>query len=362
MALARRGQEGPSAFEGEGVARGPVVREASALEAYNVPLFEIPPMLDVRSAAEFAGSHVFCTVSAPQEDGPEEARLLERILEHDENWGWCLEHPFFVVYDDATRERAEWLVGVLRGAVLQYAAPRRSEDRENTAEAYTADRGTKLLRRLADQCRQILYLRHDAFQQHFPFCCAAGAGFASEGLFEKLGPLPRCAFLQPRVFAAGRQVKLTTELLQMLGVTHVVVNSDSWDAMDGTSGGGGTVLERPKDTPGVRYLKCEVPEEGDDPDIPEVLQGAAKFLASCAAEGGVGLVKMHGQSRSLSVLCAFLIVARGFSVDAAWRSLEEARIQFDSKLVWWEALRALAGQRRALQNAATAPSGVAASP
>lgn len=310
---------------------GPHIREASAIEAYNVPLFEVPPMLDVRSRDDFLKSHVLCAVSIPLEDGPDEIRLLQRILDHDDEWSWCLQHPFFIVYDEATRGRAEWLAGVLRKVALQHAG---------SEEVDAEDRGGQLLRRLARQCQQLLFLAHQEFEEHFAFCCVGGENFASIGLFQDLGPLPRCALLKPRVFLGGRQVWLTPKLMSFIGVTHVAVNGDAWDAMNGTSGGG-SQFERPVDVQGVRYLKCDVPDCEEDPDIPQVLAGVAQFLSTCAEEGGVSLVRIHGQSRSASAICAFLMLARRISVQVAWEAVQRAGVRLDERLVWWSALRSL---------------------
>lgn len=331
--LARPLAEAPGAS-----AEGPGVREAAAIEAYNVPLFEVPPMLDVRSRDEFLKSHVVCAVSTPAEDGLDEAKLLSRILEHDDSWGWCLQHPFFVVYDETTRSRAEWLGSVLRKVVLQYQA----EDCPMQGEDSTASRSFRLLRRLACQCKQILLLSYRDFEDSFAFCCTGGDNFSvSTRIFEEFGPLPRCALLQPRVFLAGRNVQMKPQLLAALGVTHVAVNGDAWDVMDGTSGGR-SQFERSEDLQGVRYLKCDIPDRDDDPDIPQVLLGVAQFLISCADEGGSALVRIHGQSRTASAICAFVMIARGLSVEVAWRVVEEAGITIDKNLVWWGALQAVA--------------------
>mmetsp|Transcript_64353 Transcript_64353/g.140099 ORF Transcript_64353/g.140099 Transcript_64353/m.140099 type:complete len:93 (+) Transcript_64353:2-280(+) len=85
--------------------------------------------------------------------------------------------------------------------------------------------------------------------------------------------------------------------------------------------------------------------------MPRVLEGAARFLMSCEALGGVGLVRLHGQSRSAAVLCAFLIVSRGLSVDQAWSRFQEAKIEVDPALVMWDALRHLPASVRAIQDA-----------
>jgi len=329
----------PPSYTSGGVAEGPQIREASAIEAYNVPLFEVPPMLDVRARSTFLQSHVVCAVSIPAEDGPNEAQLLQRILDHDEEWGWCLQHPFFVVYDTSTRSRAEWLAETLRKVVFQYSQLPEGSSKEES-------RSIQLLRRLARQCKQVLFLDQAAFESNFAFCCTGGDDFsASTSFFDQVGPLPRCALPQPRIFLAGRQVFFKPALLSTLGVTHVVVNGDSWDVMDGTSGGG-SQFDRPGDVEGIRYLKCDIPDRDDDPDLPQVLIGVAQFLAACAQEGGVALVRLHGQSRSASAICAFVMLARQLSVQAAWRLVEEAGMRLDARLVWWEALGKIADSTR----------------
>uniref|UniRef100_A0A7S4V5H9 Uncharacterized protein n=1 Tax=Alexandrium monilatum TaxID=311494 RepID=A0A7S4V5H9_9DINO len=336
----------PSAKRAREVVRGSVeVRAATALEVFNVPLFEVPPMLDVRSSAAYAREHVVCAVSTPAEDGLSTECLFQRILDHDDIWGWLLQFPVVVVYDGDSEDRASWLVDTLCGAITDRAAVRGFEGADNTE---------RLLRRLAFQCQQILLLKHKDFSQAFGFACASGCDWTCADFFEQHGPLPRCALLQPRVYLAGRQVRPTAGMLQLLGVSRVAVNADAWDVMDGTSGGGGNELQdRPEDAPGVLYLKCEVADRDDDPDILRVLQGAAQFLAAGAAIGGVGLVRLHGQSRSASVVCALVMLSRGLSVDAAWALFEEAGIRVDTRLVWWDALRRLP-TARALEDAPAA--------
>mmetsp|Transcript_132946 Transcript_132946/g.231050 ORF Transcript_132946/g.231050 Transcript_132946/m.231050 type:complete len:349 (-) Transcript_132946:299-1345(-) len=327
----------------------PHVREATALEAFNAPLFEVPPMIDVRGTADFLKSHVMCAVSAPAEDGLEKPRLLQRILEHDEEFGWCLEIPlFFAVYDEVTRARASWLASILQGTVAAHAE---HEGAEGTSQA------DKLLRRVASGCREILLLQHNDFAEAFGFCCSSGSEFAAPQFFDRVGSLPRCAFTKPRIYLAGRPVKLTPELLATLGVSHVVVNADSWDVMDSTSGGGALgpgLQDRPKDVQGLLYLKCEVPDNSDDPDIPKVLEGVARFLATCAAQGGVSLVRIHGQSRSASALCAFLMLTQGLSPQDALQTLQKAAIKVDAQLVWWDALQQLPALFMAIEDGAAA--------
>jgi len=316
---------------------GPLVRDATSLEAFNTPLFEIPPMLDVRSHFDFIQSHVVCAVSAPAEDGFDEPTLLQRILDHDDIFGWCLQHPFYIVHDDRTLDRAEWLANVLCRAVVMHADMNLADD---------ASRAERLLRRVGCQCRKVLFLRHGDFAQTFGFCCARGHEWDAAPFFDRLGALPRCALLHPRVYLAGRQVKLTHALLSSLRVTHVVVNADAFDVMDHTSGGGGSdvhgmPVDRSDDVPGLCYLKCEIPDHEADPDILPVLAGAARFLATCATQGGIGLVQMHGQSRSASLVCAFLMLTQGLTPEGAWRVVEEARIELDPNLLWWNALQKL---------------------
>merc|ERR1712217_735140 len=154
---------------------------------------------------------------------------------------------------------------------------------------------------------------------------------------------------------AGRQVTLTPELLRTLGVSHVVVNADAFDVMDKTSGGNGNQIlpERSEDVVGLQYLKCDVCDRNDDPSLPHVLEGAARFLKTCAENGGVALVRMHGQARSVSVVCAFLMLMHDVSVDAAWKIVQEARFQLDPNLVLWDALRSLRSSTKAITNEAT---------
>lgn len=332
---------------GESLER-PWVREATALEIFNIPLFEIPPMLDVRALEQFGRSHIVCAVPVPAEDGPDALRLFQRILDHDHEWGWLLQFPVVVIYDEQTRERASWLVGALR-SVIQVRAGLDGFEGADCAE--------RLLRRLAFQCREILLLKHAEFAETFRCCCLDGLDWKGSSWFDRFGPLPRCALLRPRIYIAGRQVQLTQELLMTLGVTHAVVNADAWDAMDGTSGGGGTqppTSGRAVDVPGVHYLKCGVPEWEDDADVPHVLDGAARFLSACDAEGGVGLVRMHGQSCSLTVVCAFLVVARGLTVETSWQIIRKACIRADERLVWWGPLRKLMPWAHAITNCSSA--------
>lgn len=320
----------------------PAVQDASPLEVYNIPLFEIPPLLDVRAHARFCDSHIVCAVSVPAEDGADQAKLFQRILDHDESWGWCLQHPFTIVYDEDSQERAEWLVKLLCQTV---------QARANMSGFEGADSQEQLLRRLAFQCKRLLLIHHDDFKSAFGFCCTSGPTWTATEFFDRLGPLPRCALLQPRIFVGGRQTKFSPQLLQELGVSRVVVNGDYQDIIDGTSGGasagasGRTVdaaiafADRPLDVDGIRYLKCDVADVDEDPDLPRILEGAADFLAACLTDGSAGLVRVHGQSRSASVVVALLRLTRQSSVDGAWEILKNSGIRLDDRLVWWKALR-----------------------
>jgi hypothetical protein len=309
-------------------------------------------MLDVRSSADFAHSHIVSALSVPAEDGLDAPRLFQRILDHDEEWGWQMQFPFVVVFDEATCERANWLVSELRAAI---------SDRADAKDFEGADRPERLLRRLAFQCQQILLLRHSNFVSAFGSCCTDGNEWKAAAFFDKLGPLPRCGLLHPRIYVAGRQVMLSADLIATLGVTHAVVNADALDAMDGTSGGGSQrpFTERAADVHGVRYLKCAISEnqqDADEVDMPRVFEGAAQFLAACSAEGGVGLVRMHGQSCSAGVVCAFLVSTWGLTVESAWRKVQEACIKVDERFVWWDALRRLPPGKQPLEDAPASPS------
>lgn len=318
----------------------PNVRKASPLEVYNIPLFEVPPMLDVRAEADFCRSHVVCAVSVPAEDGLDAQCLFQRILAHDDVWGWCLQHPFVIVHDEATSERAEWLVNVLTQVV---------EERSGSCNGFAgADRAEQLLRRLSKQCKHILLMSHQEFAHTFGFCCMAGEAFETVTSFnDEFGPLPRCALVRPRTFLAGRQVKLSTQLLRTLGITHMIVNGDSWDVMDGTSGGNSHwPRDRSTDIPGICYLKCDIPDHADDPDLLQVLEGCCLFLEQCASKGGTAMVCVHGTSRSAGIVCAFIMKSLRVSVDVAWCIFEEAHIQTDVQLVWWDALQRLEQQPR----------------
>merc|ERR1711924_222929 len=109
--------------------------------------------------------------------------------------------------------------------------------------------------------------------------------------------------------------------------------------------------ERHADVPEVCYLKCDIPDRQDDPNLQQVLEGAAQFLQSCKEQGGIAIVRMHGQSRSAAVICAYLIMYRQMSADAAWTTFAKARIKVDPQLVWWEAMKQLQhGRKRALED------------
>lgn len=291
-------------------------------------------MLDVRSDSEFCKSHILCAVSAPSGDGHDTHQLFRRILQHDDIYGWCLQHPFVIVYDESTSERVKWLVDVLTDAVAARAGLDGFDG---------ADRSEQLLRRLSFQCKEILLLPHQRFADEFGFCCMAGDEWGAASVFERLGPLPRCALLQPPVFLAGRQVTLSEDMLRTLGITHVVVNGDFWDVMDGTSGGGSQrpFQTRHADVPGICYLKCDIPDREEDDNLLQVLEGTASFLQQCAAHGGRALVCMHGQSRSAAVVCAFVMESSSKSVNEAWEIFQEAHIQTDSNLIWWSSLQQL---------------------
>jgi hypothetical protein len=331
---------------GEAQSRKLVVRRATPLEVFNIPLFEIPPMMDVRSEGEFEKSHILCAVSVPLEDGPDVQRLCQRMHDHDEQFGWSFSGPLVIVHDASTFERASWLVDIAQSVMS------RAETHESD-ESYLEH---SLLRRCCSSCQEVLVVSHQDFATPFDFCCKAGAAWHAATFFDGYGPLPRCASLHPRVFLAGRQVKYSKDMLELLGVTHVVVNADVWDVIDGTSGGGPTMQhpcnDRMEDVQDVSYLKCDIPDREDDQDLLQVLQGTAVFLQGCANKGGTALVRMHGQSRSAAVMCAFLMLSRCVSVEVAWKQLCVARVQVDPCLMWWDALRRLeqARRKRALED------------
>lgn len=312
--------------------RKPKVRAASPLEVFNIPLFEVPPTLDVRASAAFLESHLVCAVSVPAEDGFDARRLFERILSHDDVWGWCLQHPLVIVHDEASYERAQWLADVLCQVVAV---------RADLTGFEGADRAESLLRRLGFQCREIFLLRGQDFAYAFASCCTGGDTFAAAPFFDRLGPLPRCALLHPRIFIAGSNVRLTEDMLQTLGVTHMVVTADAWDVIDSSSGGGGGQRGRDPDVSGVCYLKCDIPPRQEDKQVATVLEGAARFLQGSAAQGGVSLICLDAESRSAAVLCGFLVASRGLSVDASWLVFQEAGIKAAEPGDWWSALQLL---------------------
>lgn len=294
-------------------------------------------MLDVRSTSEHRKSHILCAVSVPSEDGLDAKQLLQRILVHNDEYGWCWHSALVIVYDDATSERAKWLGEVLTQTVVARA------DVDDCGDADSSS-GEHLLRRFSLACKQILLLSHQKFAEAFGFCCMGGCAWEATNFFDRLGsPLPRCALLQPLVFLAGRQVNMTEEMLKTLRVTHIVVHADSWDVMDGTSRGDSQrpFQDRHPDVPGICYLKCDIPDRADDPDLVQVLEGTGRFLQQCEEKGGVAAVWVHGQSRSAAVMLAFLMLSRNVTVHGAWEIFQEAQIQTDRSLIWWDALERL---------------------
>ena len=102
----------------------------------------------------------------------------------------------------------------------------------------------------------------------------------------------------------------------------------------------------------VQFVSSKVSQEGHDfgphkslepRDLAasvEVLQGVAQLLMDRSAHGAA-MIRLHGQSRGASAVCAFLMVAKGLSVGVAWRAFCYTKVQLDPNLVWWEALRRL---------------------
>mmetsp|Transcript_3740 Transcript_3740/g.9541 ORF Transcript_3740/g.9541 Transcript_3740/m.9541 type:complete len:344 (-) Transcript_3740:108-1139(-) len=329
--------------KGSDNAVGPETRIGSAMEVFNIPLFEIPPVLDVRSAEDFRDSHIMCAVSLPLEEASDLEHTLHRIVNHSSQFGWDSFTTVTVVHNEKTSGRAEQFVQLLNAQICEQSQ-RYSELQQDFSDVQ------RLLVRMRHMCKRLLLLSHDDFASTFPQCVIQGDvpfGEALE-LVEKLGPLPRCVMTYPRLYVAGRQVCITERLMRFLGTTHMVANADWDDVHHGTTGGRSSdpLQERPADVSGVRYLKCDITDKGQDQDTIDVLRGAAEFLDDCQQMDGVGLVSMHGQSRGTAVVCAYLIAIRGHSVSEAWAVIERSGMEVDTCKLWWSALQNLSKKRR----------------
>mmetsp|Transcript_56175 Transcript_56175/g.103943 ORF Transcript_56175/g.103943 Transcript_56175/m.103943 type:complete len:349 (-) Transcript_56175:86-1132(-) len=332
-------------------ALGPEVRTGKALEVFNIPLFEIPPVLDVRPTDEFRDSHIICAVSLPLEEASDLGNVLQRIVDHSNQFGWDSFSTVTVVHNEKTKERAERFVQLLHAQICQQSE-RYSDLQMDLSEVQ------RLVVKMSHMCKRILLLGHEDFELTFPQCVIHGDVPFGEAmrLIEELGPLPRCVMTCPRLYVAGRQVRITERLMRFLGTTHMVANADWADVHQGTTGGRSSdpFQDRPVDVQGVRYLKCDIADAGSDEDAIEVLRGAADFLDGCEQGSGVGLVSMHGQSRGTAVICAYLIAIKGHSVSEAWAVIENSMMAVDKHKLWWSALQHLSKKRRlALEGGAT---------
>jgi len=148
----------------------------------------------------------------------------------------------------------------------------------------------------------------EAFQQLFPFACSSSAS-EHDRLY------PSCIRLShPRVYLSHWGVASDPAVVvDALHCTHVVNCTPHHPNMC--------------EDQGVQYLRVPVVDDADQ-DIQSYLKEAVMFIDAAAAQNGTVLVHCkHGQSRSASVVAAWLCTSaeKGWSVADALADLKKCR-------------------------------------
>mmetsp|Transcript_23965 Transcript_23965/g.60980 ORF Transcript_23965/g.60980 Transcript_23965/m.60980 type:complete len:323 (+) Transcript_23965:77-1045(+) len=154
----------------------------------------------------------------------------------------------------------------------------------------------------------------------------ADAGRAEERLF------PSVVSVAPRVYISSWALASDPHVFAALGPTHVVnCTPDHPHVFEGQA------------------AYCRVPVvDSADQDLLVHLDAAVAFIAGAAAAGGVVLCHCrHGQSRSASVLAAWLVASRGWTPSQAVEHLQRCRPKVSPNAGFLQQLDTWARQRAA---------------
>jgi len=142
------------------------------------------------------------------------------------------------------------------------------------------------------------------YQQLCPFACSDHTGF------EEYRLLPALVSCSPRVYLSPWALAADPYVFGALRPTHIVNCTPNH----------ANVFE---DT--AKYLRVPVVDDSDQ-DLLAHLDNAVAFISDATHEGGTVLCHCrHGQSRSASVLAAWLITSQNLSVDDAVHLLKSCR-------------------------------------
>lgn len=146
------------------------------------------------------------------------------------------------------------------------------------------------------------------FQQTYPFLCSDSPCYEESKLY------PSQITQDFNVFLSSHALAYDLEVLRVLGVSHVInVTHDHPNAAGA------------EDELGISYIRVPVIDESTQ-DIQSHLSRAVGFLDQAVRGGGRVLVHCrHGQSRSASVLLAWFMQTRRWSLEEALAYLQTQR-------------------------------------
>jgi hypothetical protein len=349
---------------------------ATPAQVFNLPLFELFLVLDLRPEEAFRASHVVTAVSFPAPlvaDVPEAAKLaaLGGLLAEMALKGTLPDSVSSVVLcvdgTAACAAHAEWLdeaLGRRRAEVLQLVpqGARGEEDadgegadtgagtgacttasgadapqRKRTAgPAWVAGRVDGFATRLFTLCECVLCIEYNVFAAAFPSLCGPDLSVCD------MKPLPLLA--TESIFLGGRAFDPSEEALRSLGITHVVTHDPQ--LQDGFAGFlGNKVLQGQAN---IEFLVCSVRDDSAA-DMAACWATSIAFIDRAIAQGGRVLVHFYGRSRSSSIVMAWLVRRHHWSYDQALEYMRDAvTASIDASLTFPEQLSAWGAERGAL--------------
>lgn len=323
---------------------GAFLTTISVERAFNLPLFESYLLIDIRPSASYVKGHIQSSINCTLhrgplgrirtgadpdtdgDDGSDDKRLRQEFLEaivkatrevSPDNYS-----PVIIVGQGDEGDTEATLVGEMLVDVIKQGG--------------TGGKGDDILRQTLRRGGEIAVLEggFPAFARHFPLLCIAGE---NSGCSEMV---PTPFLINDRILLGSRAVTLSPLLLEKLHVGAVVCQT------------GGAGAERFQD---VTYLECEVKDSGLQP-MDAVWNVTNEFLDNWLVGGQKGanshrnrvLVQLHGRSRSVSVIAAYLMHQRQLSAEEAVKSIELQcnRTRIDHKLIYFDQLEERGKRKR----------------
>jgi hypothetical protein len=276
----------------------------SVEKAYNLGIFEQYFFIDTRAESSYHASHILYARSCPSFDISllNRAQQMEKVLEFFSKYQTTIGGPEryspMVLYGDDSQGFVIWLANIICQVL-------------NTPELVP-----DFLKIYQKRTHQVWVIEggFPAWLNRFSFACGP-----------KGEDIPYPFYILDNVFLGARSFPLDERSLKAMGITHLAIDCDTDQYVQLNMG--------------LTLMKVDVPDR-NYARMEETWRAVAGFieLALHQNPNHIVLVQVHGRARSASFIMAWLILHRGFSVEAALELIQERFSNIDTSLMYLEQL------------------------